>query len=257
VTHIPAGRRGLPDLFLIRPPIDEDTMVKTGWKFTRYRPLAAGLALLLVLAGCAGTSSVSTNTSPVETLAVTRILVLPFQDMYEIFGTNMSYRCPLCDSVYEIETVTPGADDFLTDELMSALAARGDFELIPPDAAGGVVQQLVSPDGRPLPPLALLQDVGREMDADAILLGRVYRFEERIGTGFSAQQPASVTFDLLLIRVADGRILWTGRFEETQKSLSENLFNLGTFVRRGARWISAEEMARSGLAQMLQTFPKP
>ena len=66
-----------------------------------------------------------------------------------------------------------------------------------------------------------------------------------------------MTFDLLLIRVADGRILWSGRFEETQKSLSENLFNLGTFVRRGARWISAEEMAHSGLEQMLQTFPQP
>jgi hypothetical protein len=140
---------------------------------------------------------------------------------------------------------------------MAALTARGDFELIPPEEAGGVVQQLVSPDGRPLPPLALLQDVGRELDADAILLGRVYRFEERIGTKFSAQRPASVTFDLLLIRVADGRILWTGRFEETQKSLSENLFNLGTFVRRGARWISAQEMAQTGLEQMLQTFPTP
>ncbi|MFO7494942.1 MAG: hypothetical protein R6X05_04820 [Desulfobacterales bacterium] len=241
----------------MRPPIGEDTMVKTGWKFTLHRPLAAGLALLLVLAGCVGSGAVITNTSPVEALGVERILVLPFQDMYKVFGANMSYRCPLCDSVYEIETVTPGADDFLTEQLMAALTARGDFELIPPDAAGGVVQQLVSPDGRPLPPLALLQDVGREMDADAILLGRVYRFEERIGAKFSAQRPASVTFDLLLIRVADGRILWTGRFEETQKSLSENLFNLGTFVRRGARWISAQEMAQTGLEQMLQTFPKP
>jgi hypothetical protein len=232
-------------------------MVKTGWKFTLHRPLAAGVALLLVVAGCAGSGAVTTDTSPVETLGVARVLVLPFQDMYKIFGANMSYRCPLCDSVYEIEKVTPGADEFMTEQLMAALKARGDFELIPPEEAGGVVQQLVSPDGKPLPPLALLQDVGRDLDADAILLGRIYRFEERIGTKFSAQQPASVTFDLLFIRVADGRILWTGRYEETQKSLSENLFNLGTFVRRGARWISAQEMARTGLEQMLQTFPKP
>lgn len=232
-------------------------MMKTGCKFKLHLLLGAGLPLLLVLAGCAASGPVVTTTAPVEALGVKRILVLPFQDMYKVFGANMSYNCPLCDSVYEIQTVSPDADLFLTDQLMAVLTARGDFSLIPPDEAEGVVQQLVSPDGRLLPPLDLLQRAGRSVDADGVLLGRVYRFEERIGAKFSVQRPASVTFDLLLIRVVDGRILWTGRFEETQKSLSENLFNLGTFVRRGGRWISAQEMAQAGLEEMLKTFPRP
>ncbi|MGB8717974.1 MAG: hypothetical protein WCD46_01605, partial [Desulfobacterales bacterium] len=89
-------------------------MMKTGCKFKLHLLLGAGLPLLLVLAGCAASGPVVTTTAPVEALGVERILVLPFQDMYKVFGANMSYNCPLCDSVYEIETVSPDADLFLT-----------------------------------------------------------------------------------------------------------------------------------------------
>lgn len=219
--------------------------------------LGSGLALLLFLSGCAGSGPTTTTAAPDEPLAISRILVLPFQNMYKVYGENMSYRCPLCDSVYEIEPVAPEADAFLTDHLLATLNRREDFTLIPPDEARGVVNQLVSPDGRLMPPLELLQQVGQSVDADGILLGRVYRFEERVGAEYSAEKPASVTFDLLFIRVADGRILWTGRFEETQKSLTENLFDLGTFIKRKGKWITAREMARAGLDEMLAQFPRP
>jgi hypothetical protein len=237
----------------------EVSMDKKCCKFKMHLLPGIGLAFLLLLSGCAGSgaTTTTTNTAPAEPLGVNRILVLPFQDMYKVFGTNMSYRCPLCDSVYEIEKVAPEADVFLTDQLVAAMTAREDFTLIPPGEARGIIDQLVSPDGRLVPPLEILQQAGQSVGAEGILLGRVYRFEERVGAKFSAEKPASVTFDLLFIRVADGRILWTGRFEETQKSLSENLFNLGTFIKRKGKWITAREMAQAGLDEMLKTFPRP
>ena len=88
------------------------------------------------------------------------------------------------------------------------------------------------------------------------LVGFVYRFRERVGKGFSAESPASVAFDLNLIRVMDGRTVWSANFDETQQSLGQNLFQLGTFLTRGGRWITAEDMATDGLDKIMEKFPR-
>jgi hypothetical protein len=49
--------------------------------------------------------------------------------------------------------------------------------------------------------------------------------------------------------------MWSGIFDETQRALSEDLFQLGTFLRRKARWITAEKMASSGLEDLLKKLP--
>jgi hypothetical protein len=56
------------------------------------------------------------------------------------------------------------------------------------------------------------------------------------------------------MRVADGRILWSGHFDETQKALSEDLYQLDKFIKRKASWITAREMAQTGLENILQTL---
>ena len=76
-----------------------------------------------------------------------------------------------------------------------------------------------------------------------------------MGTEYAVSSPASVAFDLHLIRVKDGRVLWSGHFDETQRPLSDNLFHLGAFLQRKAKWVTAKEMAVSALENMLKTFP--
>jgi hypothetical protein len=56
--------------------------------------------------------------------------------------------------------------------------------------------------------------------------------------------------------VTDGRTVWSANFDETQQSLSQNLFQLGTFLSRGGRWVTAKEMATTGLNNILEKFPK-
>ncbi|MBW2247657.1 MAG: hypothetical protein JRF62_10810, partial [Deltaproteobacteria bacterium] len=85
----------------------------------------------------------------------------------------------------------------------------------------------------------------------------IFRFRERVGGKYSVDLPASVAFDIHLIRVSDGRLLWNDHFDETQRPLSENLFQLGPFLQRKARWITANEMAVSGLKDVLKSFPVP
>jgi hypothetical protein len=68
-------------------------------------------------------------------------------------------------------------------------------------------------------------------------------------------KPASVAFDLHLVRVRDGRVAWTGKFDETQRPLSDNLLKIGTFFKRGAKWLTAEELASAGMGETLTALP--
>ncbi len=100
-------------------------------------------------------------------------------------------------------------------------------------------------------------EIGRALNADAIFAGYIYRFRERVGGEYSVDLPASVAFDIHLIRVEDGRVLWSAHLDETQKPLSDDLFRLGLFLRRKAKWITAKEMAISGLEDMFEDFYIP
>ena len=97
-------------------------------------------------------------------------------------------------------------------------------------------------------------EIGRTLNADAIFVGYIYRFRERVGGKYSVDLPASVAFDIHLIRTVDGRGLWSAHFDETQQPLSDDLFRLNLFLRRKAKWVTAQEMAISALKDMLKTF---
>lgn len=89
--------------------------------------------------------------------------------------------------------------------------------------------------------------LGELVHADAVISGRVLRYRERVGEEWGAKSPASVTFIVELRDVRRGDIVWSGRFDETQRPLSENIFALGDFTQRGARWLKADELALEGV----------
>ena len=145
----------------------------------------------------------------------------------------------------------------LTEQLFSLLKDRESIQLIPPSQAEGVQTELLLNNHVTLSEKDIIIETGRTLGADAVIYGLVYRYEDRVGTKYSVDSPASVAFDIHLIHVADGSVLWSGHFDETQESLSENLLKLGTFIKRRASWISAHEMAMSGIEDIMKTFPKP
>jgi len=87
--------------------------------------------------------------------------------------------------------------------------------------------------------------------------GTIYRFRQRVGTSLSVTTPASVAFAMELIRVSDGRAIWSRAFDETQRSLDENLLKLGGFLKRGGGWLTAEELAAFGLNEVMSSSPVP
>ena len=94
---------------------------------------------------------------------------------------------------------------------------------------------------------ARLRKIGEMVYADAVIVGRMQRYRERIGDQWGAKSPASVAFVLELIDVRRGDVIWTARFDETQKPLSENIFALGQIGERGIRWLSAEQLTQEGV----------
>lgn len=89
--------------------------------------------------------------------------------------------------------------------------------------------------------------LGELVHADAVISSRVLRYRERVGEEWGAKSPASVTFVVELWDVRRGDIVWSGRFDETQRPLSENIFAFGDFTQRGARWLKADELALEGV----------
>ncbi len=102
----------------------------------------------------------------------------------------------------------------------------------------------------------LVRSVGEKTGVDAILTGVVTRYEERVGGPVGIRKPASVGFEARLINAKDGTILWTGKYAETQKSLTEDLSMILIFIQRGGKWLTAEQLTRYGVNEMLKTLPK-
>lgn len=96
-----------------------------------------------------------------------------------------------------------------------------------------------------------LKGVGEMVYADAVMMSRLQRFRERVGDEWGAKSPASVAFILDLVDVRRGDIVWTARFDETQKSLSESIFSLGDIGARGVRWLSADQLAQEGVKKAI------
>jgi hypothetical protein len=216
-------------------------------------PLFLFLGVVLIFfSGCASRHQVQ---KPPEPLELGDILVLPFQNLHQTCGIDISFRCPFVGATYEIHEIRDGAVEFLTDNLFSRLQGREDLTLIEPEQGVGARSAVLSNTRVGLSEKELILETAHVAGAESVLVGRVFRYRERIGTGYSVDTPASVAFDLLLIRVSDGRLLWVGRFNETQKTLFENLFRLDKIFKRSIRWLTADELADFGLEEVLESFP--
>lgn len=207
---------------------------------------------LLIATGCSTTGVKTVTVGPAG--GIKSILVLPFDDLAKIYSETGLIKCPLCDYFFEAGPVPPNAVDWLSEQLVGMLGQQSTAALITHGRSFDHSEQASSTDM--LTERKLVAQAGRSSNADAVLTGYIYRYEERVGTPFAASRPASVAFSIHLIRSADGADVWFGYVDETQQALSENLFNMAIFWQRKGRWVSADEMAEAGLTELLDKFPK-
>lgn len=185
-----------------------------------------------------------------------KLLILPFQNMTDLYGIDSNVRCPICGKVYITGEVPDRAPSYLSSKLISILKEKKYYKKIVTSSSQWGNADLMAKKNRDLTERELLMAAGLSAGADTVMAGYLYRYRQRVGTNISVDTPASVAFGIHLIDVKTGRSLWKGHIDETQRSLSENLFNIDTFIKRKARWVTAEEMAISGLEEILKTLPK-
>ena len=196
--------------------------------------------------------------SPRETAAtfqIKKVVVVGFRPALAATDTPRMVRSPLSGAVFAAEPVTKAVTDRLTELLFERLVRHERYELVTPDQARGAISNLVSKD-RVLSEIEIYRRVGHMFSADGVLIGYLYRWQERLGTAYAVRAAASVAFDLNLIHPADGRFLWKGRFDKTQRSLSEDLFDMDTFLRSKGHWLSAEELSGLGLDDFMKDLPE-
>ena len=185
-----------------------------------------------------------------------RVAVLPFQAVTPDPHRGGVAASPLTGAVYSGSKgkMAPGASSTLTQALMDILAKKAGFALVPPDQAGTVFIRLEREMmGRPLAEIVAL--TGKRLNADAVLVGYVYRYRELVGGSMAASQPASVAFDLSMVRVADQAVVWKNSFDQTQRPLTENILKVGQYLEHGMRWFTVKQFARIGMDQLMRSFP--
>jgi len=214
--------------------------------------LALGLALYLFLVGCAGETTMQ-KIVPLRPCPVEKMALAPFLSGQPSEEED-AVACPINAGIFVGQPVQVEALEVMTGQLPTALESVFSCRLISAKRLAGKLppampQQL----GRPV--REAIAKAGREVGAQAVLVGTLFRFEERAGSSLAITRAASVSLGLYLIEVETGEVIWQGFFDETQKSLSENLFKIQKFFNRGARWLTAAELGRYGLAELLRRMP--
>ena len=228
--------------------------MKISWKRT-------ALGMGFILFSCLLLGSCSTRAIHPEperhTSNVKRILILPFLDVSRLYEPNIQVRCYLCGQIMTTGYVPDSAGPFLTSEIISLMEKQQGYIVLSSEGSQDMLSGLSGTDIDTEQYLNLYVNAGKRAETDAVLIGHIFRFNERQGNRASVISPASVAFDLHLIDVNSGKIVWTANFDQTQRPLSENLLELSAFIKRKASWVTAEELAQGGLEDIVRRFPQP
>ncbi|MGA3085373.1 MAG: hypothetical protein ABSE95_11335 [Thermodesulfobacteriota bacterium] len=186
-------------------------------------------------------------------LAEVRLAVAPFEVEYG-YGKEV-IRCRSCGNIMESGPIEGDPASTLIYLLWEFIQEKGKgIELIPQGQVEGVYNTLLA-KGIEKDPLILMKAIGLQIKADYVLWGTVFHYQERKGTAYGVQQPASIAMDLHLLKVQDGSLIWKAHWAQTQKSLSENLLEMKSFIRSKMRWVTVKELSSQGLMEMLKDFP--
>ncbi len=204
--------------------------------------LGSTIAAALALAGCAAglRESIKLPALSEQRFELGKVAVAPFT-AGSAYGRSQ-------DRI----VVPPDSALVVAKQLAEAIAARGIPVVSPEDIRSAADPAAGSNDA--LDPARVLA-AASQFGANAVLTGNVVRWRDRQGEKLGASAPASVGFQVTLIRVPDGAKLWRAVFDETQQPLTENLFNAFRYPGGGTRWLTAEELSDWGADEVAAELP--
>lgn len=227
-------------------------------RFRVYKIVWVVLFIAFFSAACQTHSRLHSNGSRISGIKPQRIAVMPFIKGLPDSRLNKPIKpplyCPIANLCFNVSDIQNNADERMTEYLQDALQQRYPGALIPLPAVRQTYTALPK-DAATDTPLSLAVALGRKLGADHVMVGIVWRYQERVGSGKAASRPASVAFSVYLLSAQTNESVWEATFDKTQQPLSENLLNIRSFFRMGARWLTADELARYGINKVLDAAP--
>ncbi|MBN1545576.1 MAG: hypothetical protein JW902_02850 [Syntrophaceae bacterium] len=223
--------------------------MRTGMKSISF----VGVVVFAVfyLCSCAGPS---VSVSPSSTAGhYNKIAVLPFQQVSP--EDTVDQLIPR-DIVGHRDLTEESGENVVESLFMAKLAENKKIEVVPVDVTKETYLNIAD-RFTTAKDAERIRQLGQELKAEAIVVGYVFRYEERQGTPYAVEKAASVAFELQLLDTRDGTRSWKATFNETQRSLMENLLSFRFFVKSKGRWITARELAEEGMDQVMLGFPGP
>lgn len=224
-------------------------MLNYFWKkFSCIAGFVLATLLTLSITAQAAEKSVENAKHPV------RIAVISFQPLIPEKESGSTVICPICGIGYSSGKILEGSEKIVEEVFIDKLRELKDVAIIPPDKVQGVYKRIAS-ESLKKPLLKVLNIVGNELGADILAVGYIYRYTERVGYDYSSEHPASVAFEIHLIKAIDGSTIWRGVFDKTQKSLMEDVFQASSFFKGGGKWLTARQLSKQGIDEFFETFP--
>ena len=139
-----------------------------------FRP--AALILLVFVVGACASQGGPVIRPQGDLTKIEKVAVLPYKNMTTIHGEGATIRSPITGRVFVTGPVVNRADQFLTEQVVSRVRQDIAFKTVPVRNADRILNAIADGKGRAWNRTMQLAETGRQLGADAILAGHVYRF---------------------------------------------------------------------------------
>jgi len=199
------------------------------------------LLLLFFAAACSFTGQTlqTRHATDIDARRIRRIAVVSPSTASAAQKAKIPYTSP---SPADNKVSDQDTADLLAKFVYSAMVALAGWQIVGDSEVREAADSL-----EPMDQAARLRKIGEMVYADAVMVGRVQRYQERVGNDLGVKSPASVAFVLELIDLRRGDVVWSGRFDETQRPLSENILAIGDIGQRGIKWLTADQLMQDGV----------
>lgn len=221
-----------------------------------------------IMTGCSGAKVTTQVSNDLPRYQVKTIALVPFSAMAtpqlrdsgdrhlstpeSIRRSDMSLAVPsgMEQQLRQTFTVPDHAAEKITQLFWNRLRNRKDIVALSPGETVKIADSK-SEVRASATPEAMGAALAKKVNAEVAIIGRVSIYQERVGSRAGADPPAAVGFEVKAVST-DGRVLWIGNYYERQQPMTEDL--MGFFRRRGA-FVTAEELARYGVDEVMKAFP--
>ncbi len=91
--------------------------------------------------------------------------------------------------------------------------------------------------------------IGRDLGVQGVLYGMLSKYTELEGSKIGSETPAAVGCTLWLVDGQSGEVLWSARFADNERPLSENIFRIKRRLSAGVGNSTAGELLSAGFTE--------